>query len=132
MAHLIAFRSKKFDITKETPNPTNPIGGESLLQWLRESLIASPYKATAPATEDWGWYVHVEGAGAAYLVGASADAGEPGSDVDWTVQIHRRRSLKDRLTGAHKLTEDDPLSALIERIIRADAGAQGIEVDRSS
>jgi len=132
MTHLIAFSSTRFDVTKETPNPINPIAGESVLQWLREKLRDSPYEATAPATEDWGWYVYVKGAAVSYLVGASADAGEPSRNIDWTVQIHKQRSLKDKITGANKLTIDDPLSALIERIIRADTDSSGIDVDRGA
>jgi len=98
MAHVITFRSSRFDTAAETPNPINPIAGESVLSWLSEGL-ASAYEVTAPATEDWGWYVGVTGAGAAYLVGASAEPGEPGASVEWTVQIHRHRSLRDKLTG---------------------------------
>jgi hypothetical protein len=33
MTHLISFTADKFDATKETPNPTNPIAGESVLKW---------------------------------------------------------------------------------------------------
>jgi hypothetical protein len=132
MTHVITFSSTTFDVTKETPNPINPIAGESVLHWLREKLIDSPYKATAPATEDWGWYVYVNGAGASYLVGASADAGEPSRTVDWTVQIHKQRSLKDKITGADKMTIDDQLSALIERIIRAHTDVTGIDIDRGA
>jgi hypothetical protein len=36
MAHVMTFRSSKFDIATETPNPINPIAGESLLLWLCE------------------------------------------------------------------------------------------------
>jgi hypothetical protein len=132
MAHLISFSSTRFDIAKETPNPINPIAGESVLQWIRERLRDSPYTATAPATEDWGWYVYVSGAGVSYLVGASAYANNQGRNIDWTVQIHKKRSLKDKITGTNKLTIDDPLSALIERIIRADADTGGIDVERNA
>ena len=88
--------------------------------------------AAAPAPEDWGWYVYVKGAGASYLVGASADTRETRRNIDWTVQIQRQRSLKDRITGANTLTIDDPLSALIEKIIRADADIGEIDVDRNA
>ena len=130
MAHVMTFRSSRFDVATERPNPINPIPGESVLRWLRERL-GSPYATTEPAAEDWGWYVDVTGDGAAYLVGASGDAVEesPG-DVDWTVQVHRHRSLRDKLTGRNKLTADDPLSSLIERLLRDDGGMRGVEVDR--
>jgi hypothetical protein len=74
-----------------------------------------------------------EGDGAAYLVGASGEADDqaPGH-VDWTIQIDRHRSLKDKLTGANKLAADDRLSAAIERLVRQDAGAGEIEVSRDA
>jgi len=57
MAHLITFRTAKFDIRRETPNPINPIAGESVLPWLRESLKSRGYEADSPGTEDWGWCI---------------------------------------------------------------------------
>ena len=131
MAHVITFRTGKFDIKKETPNPINPIAGESVLLWLREKLQAGGYAVDAPATEDWGWYTGVKKDGALYLVGASAEADEPGPEIDWTVQIHRQRSFKDRLTGANKMTPDDALSRTIEELLRAEPGIGAIEADRS-
>jgi hypothetical protein len=131
MAHVITFRTSKFDISKETPNGINPIAGESVLQWLREELKGSSYESTSPSTEDWGWYVYVSGASAKYLLGASADATEPVAKVDWTIQIHKERSLRDKIAGRNKLTPDDPLSALIERIIRAAPAVADVEIDRS-
>ena len=130
MAHVITFRSSKFDPGMETPNPINPIAGESVLLWLCAQLKDSPYRATTPAAEDWGWYLDVSGAGAAYLVGASADADERGA-VDWTIQIHERRSLTDKLMGARKMTADDPLSALVERILRADPDIGEVDCTRA-
>ncbi len=46
------------------PDDINPIYGESVLKWLSEKLAGTGYEATEPATEDWGWYVYVEGQGA--------------------------------------------------------------------
>jgi hypothetical protein len=130
MAHVISFRTARFDVSKETRNPINPIAGEGVLNWLRPALERAHYRTTAPSTEDWGWYVDVEGGGASYLVGASADAEDPNPERDWTIQVHKHRSLKDKLLGRHKMTPDDPLSALIERIVREDDSILQIEVDR--
>jgi hypothetical protein len=131
MAHVLTFRTARFDISKETPNQINPIAGQSVFLWLRQELMTAGYTATEPDTEDWGWYIDVEGNGASYLVGASADAGtEP--DVDWTVQIEKIRSAKDKLLGRNKMTSDDPLSALVERIARADDTIEQLSVDRET
>jgi hypothetical protein len=129
-AHVITFRSDRFDAAVEPPNPINPIAGESVLRWLREPLGRSGYEVTEPQPEDWGWYIGVSGPGGAYLVGASADAEAGPGPVDWTLQIHKPRSLRDRITGANRLATDDPLSGLIERLVRDGAAAADVEVDR--
>ena len=132
MAHVITFSTKKFDVSKETPNPINPIAGQSVLRWLREELAKSDCKSTEPDTEDWGWYIEVEAAGASYLVGASADAESSSEPVEWTVQIHKIRSLKEKLLGRNKMTPDDPFSAMLESIVRADTTMEDVSVDRNA
>jgi hypothetical protein len=132
MPHLITFRSAKFDITKETPNLINHLAGESVLQWLREKLRGGPYEVAAPEAEDWGWYSKVQGVRASYLVGASAEAEQhsPSPNLEWTVRIDKRRSLKDKLTGTNKLTTEDPLSSLIERLLHAEPEIVDVYLDR--
>jgi hypothetical protein len=132
MAHLISFRTARFDVSKETPNPTNPIAGQSVLNWLREELAKARYQSTEPDTEDWGWYIEVEGESGSYLVGASADAEDSTAEVEWVVQVHKSRSLKQKLLGGNRLAADDPLFALIESIVRADAGIDQISVDKDA
>jgi hypothetical protein len=82
MAHIVSFRTSKFDVTAETPNPINPIAGQSVLQCLRAEFAKAQYTATEPDTEDSGWYIDVTGNEAAYLVGASADADGSTADVE--------------------------------------------------
>ena len=118
MAYLISLATDKFDVSSETPNDINPIAGQSLLNWLVEKLAGSGFEAGEPGTEDWGWYIHVEGNGAVYLVGASGQPERPPPDMDWVIQIHRNRSLKDKLTGKNKLTVDDPLVVLLDKLVR--------------
>ena len=129
MAFVIAFRTARFEVSKESPNPINPIAGESVLNWLRPALAEAAYRSTEPGTEDWGWYMDVEGPGGAYLVGASADADGATTDVEWVVQVHRARSMKDKLLGRNKLEPDDPLCSLIERLVRADSAMELLSVD---
>ena len=130
MAYLISFRTARFDVSKETPNPTNPIAGQSVLNWLREELSHNDYKVTEPDTEDWGWYIDVERGGVSYLVGASADAEGRTPDVEWIVQLHKSRSLKDKLFGRNLLAADDPLFALIEKLVRGDSRIAEVSVDK--
>jgi len=129
MAHIVSFRTRKFDVTAETPNPTNPIAGQSVLKWLRAELAKAQYTATEPDTEDWGWYIDVTGNDGSYLVGASADADGSTPDVEWVVQIHKHRSFRDKVFGRNKMATNDPVVALIERIVRADPQISEVSVD---
>ena len=132
MAHIISFRTRKFDVTKETPNPTNPIAGQSVLRWLRAELATSQYTGTEPDTEDWGWYIDVTGNDGSYLVGASADADGSTPEVEWVIQVHKHRSMKDKLLGRNTMAMDDALVALIERIVRGDSQISEVSVDRET
>ena len=118
MGYVISFATDIFDVSTETPNDINPIAGQSVLDWLRERLPGTGFDASEPATEDWGWYIHVEGNGAVYLIGASGQPERPPPDMDWVVQIHRTRSLKDKLTGKNRLTANDPLVVLVDKLVR--------------
>ena len=40
--------------------------------------------------------------------------------AEWIIQVHKHRSIKDTLLGKNKLADDDPLTALIENLIRTD------------
>ena len=132
MAHVVSFSTRKFDVFAETPNPINPIAGQSVLTWLRAELAKAQYTATEPDTEDWGWYIDVTGNDGSYLVGASADADGSTPDVEWVVQIHKHRSFSDKVFGRNKMAEDDSLAALIERIVRADPQISDVSVERET
>jgi len=132
MAHLISFISDRFDVSAEKPNSINPIAGQSVLLWLREELVRAQYRVTEPETEDWGWYVDVASEDASYLVGASADAADPTPTVEWTVQVHKNRSMKDKVLGRNKMAADDPLFAVIERIVRGDSRIEQVSVTRDA
>jgi hypothetical protein len=128
MAHLISFTTARFDVSAEAPNPINPIAGQSVLLWLRAELLQANYQVTEPDTEDWGWYMDVRDGEVVYLVGASADAEPLDAPVEWIVQVHKHRSITDKLLGRHRMAAADPLFALIERIIRADSRLQQVSV----
>ena len=131
MAHVISFTTTRFDISTEKPNPINPIAGQSVLLWLKAELLLANYRVTEPDTEDWGWYMDVKDGTAAYLVGASADADPQPRPVEWTVQVHKHRSMTDRLLGRNTMAADDPLFALIERLVRADSTLHQVTVSRN-
>jgi hypothetical protein len=129
MAHLITFVTGRFDPAKETPNDINPIAGEALLLWLGERLQALGYNTTLPRTEDWGWYVYSDSGKSSYLVGASGDP-EQGPDIHWFTQIHKQRSLRDRLFGRNKLGPNDALSEAVERLVRGEKDFRDVSVEK--
>jgi len=131
MVHLVTFTSSQFDVAVETPNPINSIAGEGVLNWLRENLRSAGYDVTAPEPEDWGWYVYVKDRESSYLVGASSDV-DQSAPREWTIQIHRERSLKDKLFGRNKLADDDAVSARIEAFVRESSETQNVHVDKSA
>ena len=130
MAHVISFTSARFNARAEKPNPINPIAGQSLLLWLREELMRAQYRVTEPDTEDWGWYIDVEATGASYLIGASGEAGEVGSTVEWTIQIHKNRSVMDKVLGRNNLAADDALCTAINRLVQADSRNTDVSITR--
>jgi hypothetical protein len=65
-------------------------------------------------------------------VGASGDPDGGAASIEWLVQVHKHRSLKEKVLGRNKMAADDPLSALIERIVRADSQISDVAVDRDT
>lgn len=127
MTYLIEFRTSKFDPAAEPPNRINPIAGHSILKWLREHVIPD---ATEPDCEDWGWYTELDFEGSGYLVGAICFApDEPSTDPvhDWMLQIHKQRSLTDKILGRNTLQPNDRLVAKIAAALRADPAFLGVE-----
>ena len=130
MAHVISFSTARFDVAAETPNPINPIFGKSVLDWIRQTLEGTAYKASEPDTEDWGWYMSVDGNGASYMVGASGQPEDGASEIEWIIQVHRPRSFTDRLAGRNRLMDDDPFVALLEGIVRREPAFHDVSVER--
>ena len=130
MAHLISFTTTKFDATKEPPNPINPIAGHGLLTWLREELRKIGWDVTEPDAEDWGWYYYAQKSGTSYLVGASGEMDGDTPPTDWIIQIHKKRTLVQKFTGKNKMSDDDLLARDIESIVRHDANATKVEVEK--
>jgi len=105
MTHVIRFRTARFVISKERPNPINPIPGESLLLWLREQTRPD-VAVSEPDAEDWGWYSSVEWEGRSYMLGSSASEDDSG-DREWILQIEKHRSVTEKLLGRAKMGKDD-------------------------
>ena len=127
MARVIRFTTAAFDVSKERPNPINPIPGESLLLWLRERARPDVEVSEADA-EDWGWYCSVEWQGRVYMLGSSASEEENG-EREWILQIEKQRSMTEKLLGREKMSKDDACADYFQRLLESEATFKGVSVD---
>ena len=128
MARVLRFCTAAFDITKERPNPINPIPGESLLLWLIEKAKGS-VEISAPDAEDWGWYSYAEWKGRKYLLGASACDEDEDGQREWILQIEKQRSVKEKLLGRANMTPDDGCAQYFQRLLEGEASFREVSVD---
>ena len=128
MARVLRFHTAHFDVTKERPNPVNPIPGESLLLWLIEQADPA-VKISRPAAEDWGWYSYAEWKGRKYLLGASAYDEEEDGQREWVLQIDKHRSVKEKILGRAKMSQDDECAQYFRDLLERQASFRGVSVD---
>ena len=128
MARVLRFCTVAFDVTKERPNPINPIPGESLLLWLIEKAKGS-VEISAPKTEDWGWYSYALWKGRKYLLGASASEEANDGKRERILQIVKQRSLTEKLLSRAKMSPDDECAGYFQSLLERDAGFRGVPAD---
>jgi len=128
VARVLRFCTAAFDVTKERPNPINPIPGESLLLWLIEKAKGS-VEISAPDTEDWGWYSYADWRGRKYLLGASACEEEKDGQREWVLQIDKHRSVKEKLLGRANMSQDDECAQYFQRLLEWEASFCDVSVD---
>ena len=127
-AIVIRFTTDLFDVTRERPNPINPIYGESLLRWLGDTL-RDRVMVPQPEAEDWGWYVEIDWNGRGYLLGASASDEEGSGPREWVLQIVKHRSLSERLLGRAKMALDDECARIIRERLEREPAYADVTVD---
>ncbi|GLQ30918.1 hypothetical protein [Litoribrevibacter albus] len=124
MHQVITFTSSKFDVTKEDENPINPIYGQSLLFWLKEK-VSGKVELEQPEAEDWGWYTNIDWNGRSYLLGASAtEVNHP--EYEWVFQIEKHRTLKEKLLGKNKQTENDECFVFFKSVLQSEPEFSGV------
>lgn len=132
MAAVIRFTTSLFDVSKERPNSINPIPGESLLLWLAKQAEGT-VSIGPPDTEDWGWFSDLSWGGRAYMLGACAYDDEGGDGRrEWVLQIDKHRTLKERVLGAEKMTEDDPCVRFVHQLLEQEPAFEDISFDEPS
>ncbi|MDV6329959.1 hypothetical protein [Asticcacaulis sp. 201] len=128
MATVIRLRTDVFDVSQEPENPINPIGGASVLAWLKTELHNHHAIETSdPEPEDWGWYIYASIHGHRYMIGASTDLSDP--DHEWVLQVHKNRNLVQKLLGKGVMTAQDPAVVMISDIISANNAFRNISVE---
>jgi hypothetical protein len=127
LAAVIRFTTSAFDVTREHPNPINPIYGESLLLWLAQQ-IKGRIAIARPEPEDWGWYADIDWNGRAYMLGAAAMDEENGAR-EWVLQIIKHRTLKERLLGREKMRPGDECAEFFRKILEAEPRFTGVSLD---
>ncbi|MGH1365616.1 MAG: hypothetical protein ACRBF0_18785 [Calditrichia bacterium] len=118
MIPTIHFKTSMFDVTKEKENPFNPIYGLSLLEWLKEELKGK-LELTEPDAEDWGWYSELEFEGNSYMIGSCAlieEKEDPTSELEWVLQVHKHRSIKEKLLGRNKMSDSDSCFVFFKKL----------------
>lgn len=128
MALVLRFYTRRFDVSKERPNPINPIPGESLLVWLADQTKGK-LELSTPDAEDWGWYSHAQWDQRTYLIGASASDEEENGEREWVLQIDKQRSFKEKLLRQAMMSADDECAKYILRVIQAEPSFRNVSVD---
>jgi hypothetical protein len=128
MARVLRFHTAVFGVTKERPNPVNPIAGESLLLWLIEQGNGA-VEISTPAAEDWGWYSYAEWKGRKYLLGASTCDEEEDGQREWVLQIDKQRSVKEKLQGRTKMSHDDECAQYFQGLLERNFRYVSIELE---
>lgn len=127
----ILFETDRFNLSDVKEHFINPCCfGEDLAQWLGEKLTEKGAIPSAPGQEDWGWYLFVEQGSHRYFVGVGGNPAEgiaARNDGEWRIMVERRRSLWDRLRGRNRITNADPILAMIEDILRQQADIRNIK-----
>lgn len=128
MAQVLRFTTGKFDVSRERPNPINPIAGQSLLLWLRQQ--AHPrIEVSEPEAEDWGWYSRVDWKGRSCMLGSSASEEAGGAEREWILQIVKYRSFKEKVLGRGKMTRSDECAAWFRSLLEREPAFVDVACD---
>jgi len=121
----LLFRSSRFNLSEAGDHFINPCCfGEDLAAWLCEKLAERGIKVDPAGQEDWGWYLGLSHQGVRYLLGISGNADESSANRNagqWRIMVDKSRSLGERLRGAGRIRQDDPVLGLLEEMLSGQA-----------
>lgn len=130
MAIIFTFSCSQFHPCDEPENSINPIAGYAVLDWLAECVESYGFQSRRPpAEEDWGWYLYINNGSNTYMIGSCDQSEFMDGRADWLIQVHKHRSLKDKLFGRNKLAKDDPLALSIGHILKNEQSISEIKME---
>ena len=131
MPNTISLKTSLFDVSKEDENPINPIYGQSLLVWLKETL-SDKLNIDDPDAEDWGWYSYVDWKGRNYLIGSTAyfdEGDDPMSEIEYIFQVDKLRTFKEKLLGREKMTPEDDCFQFFKSLLEQELSFKNVTVE---
>jgi hypothetical protein len=121
-ARDILFKTSRFNLSKIGKHFINPgCFGEDLAAWLRIKLAENGVEVGPSGQEDWGWYLRVKYDGNGYFLGMSGKVEENPTNVndgEWRIIVKKNLSIWQRMSGKGRITAEDGVFALIEKIVR--------------
>ena len=130
--HLL-FRTDRFNLSKIGEHFINPCCfGEDLASWLRGRLPERGVEICDPYQEDWGWELPVRRGAQGYYLCVSGNADQSAANPDegeWRMIIEKKRSIWQRLTGDGKITRDDEMVALVQKILGSEDGMSDVRIE---
>jgi len=118
MSYILPFRTAKF-------NPSVPCPGEDVAEWLRGKLAEAGFTSDEQTREEWGWVFGLPHHGKFYfigIVGQPDEQAEERNQGDWEILIEKHRTAAEKLFGTNKLSEQEPIVLLIERLLVSEGG----------
>ena len=122
----VIFSSDRFNLSKPREFFINDCCfGDDVARWLVGALQSHGLTATLPGQEDWGWYFDVYFGKSRYFVGVG---GAPDEDVplnnqgQWRLMVEKHRTLRQKLSGANKLRDDDAFIGVLKDIVSCEPG----------
>jgi hypothetical protein len=129
----ILFSSDRFNLSEPREYFINDCCyGDDAARWIVERLRARGLTATEPDQEDWGWYFEVQYQDAAYFVGVGGNSDDETSSSnqgEWRLVVEKHRTLWEKLSGANKLSDADPLIGILKDIVSHEPGLKFVGVE---
>jgi hypothetical protein len=117
----ILFKTNRFNLSKVGEHFINPCCfGEDLAAWLRGKLSERRVEVGQAYQEDWGWELPAACGNDSYYLCMSGNSDELSTDPDegeWRIIIEKKRTIRQRLSGAGKITANDEMVKTIQQIL---------------